>query len=313
MYERDPFAKASVDHPRTEKKEVTVPNLSPSAAKVLIPTTPPTPIVTTAQPYNPMIYPTPPTSVSLISNSPYSYPSLLNHSNLNLFPTPPPYPSSSVSSYSPIPPRSDSSFLTPMKSLQIPTTSSPSPNQEKIVHYIGGYIIRESRQASPKKEKENATEHRTAKIVQCQICQAMDIQSRFFDAEGKFCSKECSIVSTSSQIVENHPLEPVEEAVPLPPDYGLPEDPNKWTVSETSALTDFFSFFIQVAQVGEFIARLTNGNVRDAFCESEMDGQALLLMTPEHLRDTMKIKLGPSLIISSEIAKLRERAAKCSA
>ncbi len=38
-----------------------------------------------------------------------------------------------------------------------------------------------------------------------------------------------------------------------------------------------------------------------------MDGQALLLMTPEHLRDTMKIKLGPSLIIASEIAKLRER------
>ena len=27
----------------------------------------------------------------------------------------------------------------------------------------------------------------------------------------------------------------------------------------------------------------------------------------EHLRDTMKIKLGPSLIIASEIAKLRER------
>jgi hypothetical protein len=39
-----------------------------------------------------------------------------------------------------------------------------------------------------------------------------------------------------------------------------------------------------------------------------MDGQALLLMTQEHLRDTMKIKLGPSLIIASEIAKLRDRA-----
>jgi hypothetical protein len=38
-----------------------------------------------------------------------------------------------------------------------------------------------------------------------------------------------------------------------------------------------------------------------------MDGQALLLMTPEHLRETLKIKLGPSLIISSEITKLRER------
>lgn len=39
-----------------------------------------------------------------------------------------------------------------------------------------------------------------------------------------------------------------------------------------------------------------------------MDGQALLLMTPEHLRETLKIKLGPSLVIASEIGKLRERA-----
>ncbi|CAF4366062.1 unnamed protein product, partial [Rotaria sordida] len=51
----------------------------------------------------------------------------------------------------------------------------------------------------------------------------------------------------------------------------------------------------------EFIARLTNNTIREAFYESEMDGQALLLMTQEHLRDTLKIQLGPSLIISSEI------------
>ena len=59
--------------------------------------------------------------------------------------------------------------------------------------------------------------------------------------------------------------------------------------------------------MGEFISRLTNETIREAFYESEMDGQALLLMTPEHLRDTLKIKLGPSLVIASEIAKLRER------
>lgn len=60
--------------------------------------------------------------------------------------------------------------------------------------------------------------------------------------------------------------------------------------------------------MGDFVARLTNETIREAFYESEMDGQALLLMTQEHLRDTMKIKLGPSLIIASEITKLRERA-----
>lgn len=60
--------------------------------------------------------------------------------------------------------------------------------------------------------------------------------------------------------------------------------------------------------MGEFVTRLTNASIREAFYESEIDGQALLLMTQEHLRDTLKIKLGPSLIIASEIAKLRERA-----
>ncbi len=70
----------------------------------------------------------------------------------------------------------------------------------------------------------------------------------------------------------------------------------------------FLNFCFQVLQVGDFIARLTNETIREAFYESEMDGQALLLMTPEHLRDTLKIKLGPSLIIASEITKLRERA-----
>jgi len=88
-------------------------------------------------------------------------------------------------------------------------------------------------------------------------------------------------------VVESH----IDEPIALPPDHGLPNDPSKWSVF----------------QVGEFIGRLTNDTIREAFYESEMDGQALLLMTQEHLRDTMKIKLGPSLIIASEIAKLRER------
>lgn len=70
----------------------------------------------------------------------------------------------------------------------------------------------------------------------------------------------------------------------------------------------FVFYHFKVQQVGDFIARLTNDTIREVFFESEMDGQALLLMTQEHLRDTMKIKLGPSLIIASEITKLRERA-----
>jgi hypothetical protein len=100
----------------------------------------------------------------------------------------------------------------------------------------------------------------------------------------------------------------VDEQTSLPPDHGLPSDPSKWTVRNRYFTRSNSSFSIQVYQVGDFVARLTNETIREVFHESEMDGQALLLMTPEHLRDTMKIKLGPSLIIASEIAKLRDRA-----
>jgi len=135
----------------------------------------------------------------------------------------------------------------------------------------------------------------------CIICQKIDYSQRFFDQEKKFCSKLCSSKSNETKtstikvfenIIPQQPVESnIDEQISLPPDHGLPADPSKWTV----------------LQVGEYIARLTNETIRQAFYESEMDGQALLLMTQEHLRDTMKIKLGPSLIISSEVDKLRER------
>jgi hypothetical protein len=260
----------------------------------------------------------------------------------------------------------------PLKNLQIsstssPTTSSPrsstitsssttvpnvvqlnpSPikslnqtqNNDIVVHYIGGFVIRESSHPFPTddsddnlkdlnhsngKEKENNSFNDNnsdlgSDQLRCILCKKVDFSERFFNQEKKFCSKSCSIKSfkltkttngkksqpdktsamneATPRIIEKSIPQPSNEShndeqIPLPPDHGLPADPSKWTV----------------LQVGEFIARLTNNTIREVFYESEMDGQALLLMTQEHLRDTMKIKLGPSLIISSEIAKLRERA-----
>ncbi|CAF0893202.1 unnamed protein product [Adineta ricciae] len=251
----------------------------------------------------------------------------------------------------------------PLKNLQIsstpaPTTSSPrsstvpppttvpnvvplnpSPikpfhqtqNNDVVVHYIGGFVIRESSHPFPSedpndiskdsthsngREKENNSFNDNnsdlgSDQLRCISCKKVDFSERFYSQEKKFCSKACSTkplkgtkVSNGKKSQQDTPpvmaetfqhIEKVHVDQPkasLPPDHGLPMDPSKWTVS----------------QVGEFIGRLTNDNIREVFCESEMDGQALLLMTQEHLRDTMKIKLGPSLIISSEITKLRERA-----
>jgi len=264
----------------------------------------------------------------------------------------------------------DNQATIPLKNLQISSTSSPitssprqsamassttvpnvvqlnpSPikslnqtqNNDIVVHYIGGFVIRESSHPFPTdenddslkdlnisngKEKENHSFNDNnsdlgSDQLRCILCKKVDFSERFFNQEKKFCSRSCSTKSSKltkttngkklqhdktppineptrtienllpQQIVESH----IDEPISLPPDHGLPNDPSKWSV----------------LQVGEFIARLTNDTIREAFYESEMDGQALLLMTQEHLRDTMKIKLGPSLIISSEIAKLRERA-----
>ncbi|UJR30506.1 hypothetical protein I4U23_018037 [Adineta vaga] len=239
----------------------------------------------------------------------------------------------------------------PRSSINLPSTTvpnvvplNPSPikplhqaqTNDIVVHYIGGFVIRESSHPFPAedsndiskdsnhsngREKENHSFNDNnsdlgSDQLRCISCKKVDFSERFHNQEKKFCSKSCSMKPSSkgtkasngkkSQQEKipfiNEPTQTIEQTIPqvhhdqpktsLAHDYGLPTDPSTWTVS----------------QVGEFIGRLTNETIREVFCESEMDGQALLLMTQEHLRETMKIKLGPSLIISSEIAKLRERA-----
>jgi hypothetical protein len=307
---------------------------------------------------------------NISSSNAYSYPS----QPTTILPPPPALSSTNGPSRSFIPPIThtvENHATIPLKNLQIsstssPTTSSPRPsnitssttvpnvvqlnpspkksftqtqNNDVIVHYIGGFVIRESSHPFPiddnednlkelnissGKEKENHSFNDNdsdlgSDQLRCTLCKKIEFSERFFNQEKKFCSKSCSIKSSKLAKTTNDKkllhdktppiIEPTrniensliqqslvshndEQMSTLAPDHGLPTDPSKWTVY----------------QVGEFIARLTNETIREAFYESEMDGQALLLMTQEHLRDTMKIKLGPSLIISSEITKLRERA-----
>ncbi|UJR16092.1 hypothetical protein I4U23_003004 [Adineta vaga] len=340
LYERDPFTnkpiKSDLTPPNTELAIPTITNttlLMPGQSTAF------NSLPTHSNGCSPLIFSNQQSSIpmaapSLLQQHHYSYPSLLNgNTSSTTVLTPPTYNTYTNNSTTPL---SSTTFpyssqpiakeyhsptvplVIPTHNLQttsikntnvsniVPLESSPrkSSNNDIAVHYIGGYVIRESSQ--PFLPHDNSNHKENHDQLRCITCQKSDNSHRFYDQEKKFCSKLCSLKSNEIQTpIITEPIKVLENVIPqqsydsnndepisLPPDHGLPSDPSKWTVS----------------QVGEFIARLTNDTIREAFYESEMDGQALLLMTQDHLRETMKIKLGPSLVISSEINKLRERA-----
>lgn len=85
----------------------------------------------------------------------------------------------------------------------VPLTSSPikSPNNGIAVHYIGGFVIRESSEPFVTNEKGIQDQ------LKCVICQKMDFSYRFFDRENKLCSIICSTNSNENKISNNN--EPV--------------------------------------------------------------------------------------------------------
>lgn len=64
--------------------------------------------------------------------------------------------------------------------------------------------------------------------------------------------------------------------------------------------------FVQVAEVCEFIRSIPGcGGYADEFLMQEVDGEALLLIRPEHLVMALSMKLGPALKIVACIDALR--------
>jgi hypothetical protein len=125
------------------------------------------------------------------------------------------YPYSSQSSFSSITPTHNSQISSSIKSLN-------KNNNDITVHYLGGYVIRES--DHPFISNENINQKENTEQIQCIICQKIDFSQKFFDQENKFCSNLCSFKSNETKI----PI--ITEPISLPPDHGLPTDPNKWTV-----------------------------------------------------------------------------------
>ena len=61
-----------------------------------------------------------------------------------------------------------------------------------------------------------------------------------------------------------------------------------------------------IEEVCKFVSSVTGcSEYCDVFREQEIDGQALILLTEEHLSDKMGIKLGPALKLKSKIDELR--------
>ena len=66
-------------------------------------------------------------------------------------------------------------------------------NNDVTVHYIGGFVIRESNHPFVSNENVNNDQ------IRCIICQKMDFSQKFFDYEKKFCSKLCSLKLTENK------------------------------------------------------------------------------------------------------------------
>ena len=67
-----------------------------------------------------------------------------------------------------------------------------------------------------------------------------------------------------------------------------------------------FECIVQVAEVVDFVRNLQGCcDYADDFALQEIDGQALMLLKPDHLMTAMSIKLGPALKICAQIEAMR--------
>ena len=173
---------------------------------------------------------------------------------------------------------SNTSTMSPLKNLQIsavptllsnsnhtsssinfsPANNSPKKimNPDTAIHYIDGYVIRESSQPFSYKEEVDQSDrggacskndHPTA-LLQCAVCQTVNIASRFFDQTRLACSKICSITLMERALAEEKVLpnnfyssihnsttencNSTSTVSVTSPHHGLPTDPSKWTVND---------------------------------------------------------------------------------
>lgn len=95
-----------------------------------------------------------------------------------------------------------------------------SNSNDVTVHYIGGYVIRESNQ--PFVVNENLHQKENNDQIRCVICQKMDYPQRFFDLTKKYCSNLCSLQSNENKIpVRNEPIRVMSNEFEIHPERDL--------------------------------------------------------------------------------------------
>jgi hypothetical protein len=88
--------------------------------------------------------------------------------------------------------------------VQLNTSPIKSLNNDIAVHYIGGFLIRESSHPFLSHENLNQKENNNNDLptdqMQCVVCKTIDFSRRFFDKERQYCSQSCLIRSYGTEI-----------------------------------------------------------------------------------------------------------------
>lgn len=167
---------------------------------------------------------------SLLQQHQYSYPSLLNgtvssnilapstfntfqdaskntllSSNNYSYSSPSLTKDYSPPSFTPLTPTSTTLPISPTKSISNVAQMNHSNSNDVTVHYIGGYVIRESSQ--PFSLNENLSQKENPEQIRCVICQKTDSPQRFVDPMKRLCSNLCSIQSNENKTsMRNEPI-----------------------------------------------------------------------------------------------------------
>ncbi|XP_049605951.1 polyhomeotic-like protein 3 isoform X3 [Syngnathus scovelli] len=148
-----------------------------------------------------------------------------------------------------------------------------------------------------RREKDAKEDKKVVVATEEEHCQEDEEEEEDMEAAGEEEEQEdegeeepVAAVSTRMESPASERVRTSPAATPSTPTSTFKPEPSQWTVEDVTA----------------FIHTLPGcGEVSSAFRLQEIDGQALLLLTEEHLMGSMNIKLGPALKICAHINALK--------
>ncbi|KAK6634974.1 hypothetical protein RUM44_000223 [Polyplax serrata] len=208
-----------------------------------------------------------------------------------------------------------------------------------LTHVIEGFVIQESSEpfpvnrgcmdnmarkmavndalenGEPPRKKSNV-EGKEKELATCETCGKKDLKSKFKKSK-RFCSLSCAKrfnVSCSSRI-GLFPRE--DDKINSGGDTDTNESGGESSLSPGTEISDNPGFVTQdenkvnplqwtVADVCEFIRTLPGcADYVEDFAMQDIDGEALMLLKPDHLMSVMSMKLGPAVKIIAKIDTMR--------